>query len=64
MFIMLSGTPPFYHEDNFELFEIIKKGTYDFGAPAWSEISEEAKDLIRKILVINPENRIGAEEIK
>ena len=24
MFIMLSGTPPFYHEDNFELFELIK----------------------------------------
>ena len=24
MFIMLSGTPPFYHPDNFELFELIK----------------------------------------
>ena len=64
MFIMLSGTPPFYHEDNFELFEIIKKGEYDFGAPAWAEISDEAKDLVRKLLVVNPENRLNMDEIK
>jgi len=25
LFILLSGEPPFYHEDNFELFELIKK---------------------------------------
>lgn len=60
MFILLSGTPPFYHEDNFELFEIIKKGDYDFGAPAWNEVSSEAKDLIKKLLVIDPNQRISA----
>jgi calcium/calmodulin-dependent protein kinase I len=26
MYIMLSGQPPFFHEDNFELFEMIKDG--------------------------------------
>jgi calcium/calmodulin-dependent protein kinase I len=46
LFIMLSGAPPFYHADNFELFEIIRKGKYDFDAPVWTEISDEAKDLI------------------
>merc|ERR1711957_1124337 len=46
LFIMLSGTPPFYHEDNFELFELIKQGKYDYDAPAWKSISTEAKDLI------------------
>jgi len=35
MFIMLSGTPPFYDENQFDLFEIIKTGKYDFAAPAW-----------------------------
>ena len=64
MFILLSGTPPFYHEDNFELFEIIKKGEYDFGAPAWKEVSAEAKDLIKKLLVIDPNNRITAKGIR
>jgi hypothetical protein len=46
MFIMLSGTPPFYHEDNFELFDIIKQGDYNFEAAAWKTTSKEAKDLI------------------
>lgn len=64
LFIMLSGTPPFYHEDNFELFEIIKKGEYDFDAPAWKLISNEAKDLINRLLTTDPDKRITAEEIR
>lgn len=64
LFIMLSGTPPFYHEDNFELFEIIKQGAFDFSAPAWKEISSEAKDLITRLLTVDPDQRISAEEIR
>ena len=63
MFIILSGSPPFYHADNFELFEIIKRGKFTFAAPAWAEVSEEAKDLIRRLLVRNPEQRLSMEEI-
>jgi len=58
MFIMLSGSPPFYHQNNFELFEIIKKGKYNFSAPVWTEVSIEAKDLIRRLLRRNPEHRL------
>lgn len=50
LFILLSGTPPFYHEDNFELFEIIKKGTYAFDAPAWKDVSDEGKSMISGLL--------------
>ena len=64
LFIMLSGTPPFYHEDNFELFEIIKQGKFDFDAPAWKMISAEAKDLITRLLITDPDQRITAEEIR
>jgi serine/threonine protein kinase len=64
MFIMLSGTPPFYHEDNFELFDIIKQGDYNFEAAAWKTTSEEAKDLIRRLLVVDPESRITRDEIR
>jgi calcium/calmodulin-dependent protein kinase I len=46
LFILLSGEPPFYHEDNFELFELIKKCKYDLNKPAWKNISDEAKDFI------------------
>ena len=64
MFIMLSGTPPFFDEDNFELFEIIKSGEYNFDAPAWKYISNEAKDLIARMLVVDPEKRITPDEIR
>jgi len=46
LFILLSGEPPFYHEDNFELFELIIKCNYDLSKPAWKNISDEAKDFI------------------
>jgi serine/threonine protein kinase len=34
-FILLSGTPPFYEEDNFALFELIKSCKYDFEVETW-----------------------------
>lgn len=35
LYILLSGMPPFYHEDNFMLFEIIKKCAFDFDDESW-----------------------------
>ena len=37
----LCGFPPFYSENNEELFDKIKKGTFTFPSPAFDEISEE-----------------------
>jgi calcium/calmodulin-dependent protein kinase I len=34
-FILLSGSPPFYEEDNFELFEKIKNCDYEFDEETW-----------------------------
>lgn len=64
LFIMLSGTPPFYHPDNFELFELIKTGEYTFDAPAWAQVSQEGKDLICRLLTVDPNQRITAEELR
>merc|ERR1719469_850989 len=64
MFIMLSGTPPFFDDNQFELFEIIKTGKYSFDAPAWADVSEEAKNLIKGLLVVNPDHRMTKEQIK
>jgi len=60
LFILLSGSPPFYDEDNFELFEKIKKCEYDITGSAWSTISPEAKDFITKLLVADPDDRLSA----
>jgi len=61
-YVLLCGYPPFYGEVQKELFENILSGTYDFPDPEWTEVSEEAKDFIRKILVVDPQKRATAEQ--
>lgn len=63
LFILLSGTPPFYDEDNFALFEKIKRCEYSFGAPSWATISPEAKDFISKLLVADQNARLNGDQI-
>ena len=45
-FILLSGTAPFYEEDNFALFEQIKNCQYDFDVETWDNVSKEGKDFV------------------
>lgn len=40
----------------------IMEGKYSFTSPEWADISEDPKDLIRKCLVVEPENRITVKE--
>ena len=58
-YVLLCGYPPFYAETNVEMFHKIKKGDYKFDSPYWDTISPEAKDLISKLLVINPAARLN-----
>lgn len=61
-YVLLCGFPPFYGEAQKELFENIMSGSYDFPDPEWTEVSQEAKDFIRHILVVDPTKRYTAEE--
>ena len=63
MYILLSGTPPFYEEDNIALFETIKACKYDFDVETWNNVSDESKDFISRILVPNPEERMNCEDM-
>lgn len=63
LYILLCGFPPFYDDDNDKLFELIAKGKVDFPNPYWESISDGAKDLIRKLLNVNPRDRLGADEM-
>jgi len=62
LFILLSGCPPFYDEDNFVLFEKIKNVEYNFDAPAWKSVSDDAKDIIKKMLQKNPDDRLTPDQ--
>jgi serine/threonine protein kinase len=55
IFVLLSGTPPFYHQDNIELFGLISSGVFEFHTEYWTGVSENAKDFIRGLLKVDPE---------
>jgi calcium/calmodulin-dependent protein kinase I len=62
MYIILCGYPPFYDENDAVLFENIMDGRFEFHSPYWDNICEEAKDLIKKLLVVDPRKRLTATE--
>ncbi|MBN3308245.1 KCC2D kinase, partial [Amia calva] len=62
LYILLVGYPPFWDEDQHRLYQQIKAGAYDFPSPEWDTVTPEAKDLISKMLTINPAKRITAAE--
>uniref|UniRef100_A0A8C2BD80 non-specific serine/threonine protein kinase n=1 Tax=Cyprinus carpio TaxID=7962 RepID=A0A8C2BD80_CYPCA len=61
LFILLSGCLPFYGTKE-RLFEAIVKGKYKMNPRQWSQISESAKDLVRRMLMLDPAERITVYE--
>ena len=63
LYILLCGFPPFYDENNDVLFKMITEGKFDFPSPYWDDVSDLAKDLIRKLLCVDPKNRLNGDQI-
>lgn len=59
-YVLLTGCFPFWDKNNAVLYEKIRK--VEYGWPTGSEISPEAKDLIRHLIEKNPEKRYTAEQ--
>ncbi|KAJ0981735.1 hypothetical protein J5N97_009990 [Dioscorea zingiberensis] len=63
IYILLSGVPPFWAENEQGIFEQILNGSLDFESDPWPSISVSAKDLVRKMLVRDPKKRLTAHEV-
>jgi serine/threonine protein kinase len=61
MFVLLSGKLPFVGS-NKRVFELITSGDFSMDGPEWDNISEYGKDLIRKMLQLDPNERITASQ--
>ena len=61
LYILLSGSPPFYGRDEEEIFRKILFCHYSFKYSIWDDISKEAKDLISKLLELDPKKRLSAK---
>ena len=62
MYILLSGIYPFYGETEEEININIISGKFSFDSDKFNGISEEAKDLIKKCFILDPNKRISIIE--
>jgi calcium-dependent protein kinase len=62
MYILLCGVPPFFAEEESEIYALVKEGKFSMDGPEWDEISEDAKDLIRCLLKKDITKRYSAEQ--
>ncbi|KAK8671509.1 hypothetical protein V6N13_038103 [Hibiscus sabdariffa] len=63
LYILLSGVPPFWAENEQGIFEEVLHGDLDFDSDPWPSISESAKDLVRRMLIRDPRKRLTAHEV-
>jgi len=61
-YILLGGYPPFMEDTQRALFRMIKRGDYQFHPQYWQNVSRGAKGLIKKLLTVNPDERISASQ--
>eukprot|EP01098_Paradermamoeba_levis_P003749 TRINITY_DN1667_c0_g1_i1.p1 TRINITY_DN1667_c0_g1~~TRINITY_DN1667_c0_g1_i1.p1 ORF type:complete len:366 (-),score=157.56 TRINITY_DN1667_c0_g1_i1:122-1135(-) len=62
LYILLCGFPPFYDEDEEALYDSIIVGKFTYPEPYWTNVSDSAKDLINRMLVVDPAERLTAAE--
>ncbi|CAH1112409.1 unnamed protein product [Psylliodes chrysocephalus] len=62
MYTLMVGCPPFWHRKQMVMLRNIMEGKYSFSSPEWADISDAPKDLIRKLLVVDPKQRISIKD--
>ncbi|KAB5533669.1 hypothetical protein DKX38_016755 [Salix brachista] len=63
LYILLSGVPPFWAENEKGIFDAILQGEIDFESDPWPSITYSAKDLVRKMLTQDPKKRITSAQV-
>jgi serine/threonine protein kinase len=63
LYICLVGYSPFNEDGNIKLEKQIERGIYDFPEEDWSTVSNDARDLVCKLLCVNDENRYSLNQV-
>ena len=62
LYTLLCGRMPFFEDDS-ELEEaMVREGSWSFGDSNWDEVSYEAKDMVRRLLTLDPFKRPTVQE--
>jgi mitogen-activated protein kinase-activated protein kinase 2 len=63
----LCGFPPFYSNHGLAISPgmktRIRTGQYDFPSPEWTNVTQDAKELIKGMLCVDPNKRLTIEEV-
>jgi serine/threonine protein kinase len=63
LYIMLCGDRPFTSRSNRQTFLKTITGSYRMDTPEWQSVSTETKDLVKRMLDVDPATRITTTEI-
>jgi calcium/calmodulin-dependent protein kinase I len=63
LYILLSGRLPFSGDSDDELFKNILDACIVWKSPQFDNVSDDAKDLISKLLVVEPKTRYTAQQV-
>ncbi|KDO53691.1 hypothetical protein CISIN_1g009367mg [Citrus sinensis] len=63
LYILLCGVPPFWAETEQGVAQAIIRSVLDFRRDPWPKVSENAKDLVRKMLDPDPKRRLTAQQV-
>jgi len=64
LYMLLSGSQPFRDSSGVGLQKMIMTGKFSpMTGARWEEVSEDAKDLVTKLLKVDPSERLSAEDI-
>jgi calcium-dependent protein kinase len=63
LYVLLSGKPPFYGQNDAAILDMIRYSEPSFADPVFNSVSESAIDLITKMLIKEPSLRPSMEEV-
>ena len=63
IYMLVSGYAPIQAENKNKIFDKIVEGKWDFNLPAFRKVSSECKDLIKRLLCVEPSERITINEV-
>ncbi|CAL5000817.1 unnamed protein product [Urochloa decumbens] len=63
LYILLCGVPPFWGDNDEKIAQAILRGGIDFNREPWPRVSNNAKDLVRRMLDPDPTTRPTARQV-